>query len=145
MIGPVALRSRCLAVALALVPAFGHAATLYECEIDGGPTLVSGPELPVVPEPCRALSEAALGRSEGPEQLTLESISRRLDQQEAVLERLARQVERLGGVTVRPAVRAPVPRSPALDDARDRMRDLGQEIDRKLDDLAAGRRGLGGP
>ncbi len=126
-----------LAIALVLA-ASGAAAqsALYECAVDGRPSLWTGPAGAVAPEGCDRLPSVALDRAE-PDLVTL---VRRLDRQEAELRRLADEVDALSRQAgVLPAARTPaMPRGTSGLEAQSaqRFRDLGQDIDRKLDDLS---------
>ncbi len=122
-----------LAAALAVAVAGAARADLFDCNVAGRPVVVAGPALQGLPENCRRLAASAFAPpAPDPAQL-----ARRLDAQEAALARLSARLESLARAVRAPVVLAPPPRSAigaeAEAEAADRLRDLGQDINRKLD------------
>jgi hypothetical protein len=119
-----------LAVALSALSSPGLAQTVYLCEGEGRSFAVTGAG--EAPPGCRAIIDAVRELSLAPAQPDLEALSRAVDS-------LAARVAYLETLLVRPARRssplAPSPRQLDPSDSRDRMRDLGQDIERRLDDL----------
>lgn len=137
------LRTALAAAALALAGTAAPA-DLIECMVDGLPVAVSGPVAADLPEACRPLSAAAFPL--GTDNRDGADLARRLDAQEAAIARLEREVERLRLLMIRPTVAQPA--APSIggtlgQDSAGRLRDLGQDLDRKLDALADERRRLG--
>ena len=130
---------RALWAALSGLPLLAAAATAapaaYLCKTEAGPLLVSGPALSQPPANCRTAAGAEWVRA-GPD---LAEIARRLEAHERALARLSKEVEALARRVAPRDLVLPAPPSGLGAAARSdqRLRDLGQDIDRKLDALTA--------
>ncbi|MBM9594963.1 hypothetical protein [Roseitranquillus sediminis] len=116
-------------VCIAASPTAAQDTRLFDCGTESRPMIVGGSE---APSGCVSVDTEAL-ELERPAP-ALDDLARRLDEQEARIHRLERQVQGMAAPAYRPM---PLPRMPAADpyDTRGRLRDLGQDIDRKLDAL----------
>jgi hypothetical protein len=130
------IRVLCTFVAVAL-PWTAAAERLLVCDIDGRASFFSAPDAGPVPQECRpagvaAAPDPAPDPVPGPVQ---EQILRRLDSQQAAIRRLETELSVLRGL---PQARVPAPRpvDPAGLESRARVRDLGQDLERKLDALS---------
>jgi hypothetical protein len=119
-----------LAAALLVLPLPAAGQTVFVCEGEGRSFAVSGAG--DAPPGCREVVDAALELSLAPAQPNLEALSREVDS-------LSARVAYLETLLVRPTPRTSPLSRPARrhdpSDSQGRMRDLGQDIDRRLDDL----------
>jgi hypothetical protein len=127
----VGLASRlCVVAVVFLLPGKAVAQTVYLCTENGRSLVVAG-EAGV--SGCRALARPEEELQLSPAQPDLAAIARELSAQSA---RIARLEKLLLGARSAPSLRSLPRRSPVDSfDSRGRTRDLGQDIDRRLDEL----------